>query len=178
MSASQFDPELYKCKAILLEDDETVLHGFYANNKGVRKETDCIWIDEHDPDVDDNYPMFYEINPYTICRNTGIKIKSEYVYEFDLVEFKNGMTAARMGYVDWDDYSKAYVIRTSLNSSQCVQLRLYDITVIGNIMLHKVDADRMQAYSDESESVHTPDVKVECRSTQRLNRIARQFLPK
>jgi len=178
MRTSKVDPELYKCKAISLSDDETVLNGYYSYHSSGSYRDHSILVDELDAEIGRVYANMYEINPYTICRNTGIKLKDEYLYEFDLVQYKNGLSSVSLGYIDWDDFKKSYVIRTSLNYSSCVEIRNYDLEVVGNVILNKDDCNRMQAYSDEREANHTPQQKVECRSTQRLNKLAKQFLPR
>lgn len=178
MRASRFDPELYKCKAILLEDDKTVLHGFYSYHSSKGHTSHSLYVDEFDHEMNDVYSTAYEINPYTLCRNTGIKIKNEYLYEYDLVLYKNGLAKPELGYVDFDDFQKSYVLRTSLNYTSYKELRLFDLEKVGNIVLFDDDYKRMQEYSDRRESNYSPEPRVECRSTQRLNKLAKQFLPR
>ncbi|MDO3682203.1 hypothetical protein [Paenibacillus ehimensis] len=178
MKTSEVDPDLYKCKAISLADDETVLHGYYSYHSSGSHNDHSILVDEYDDEIGRVYANMYEINPYTICRNTGIKIKNDYLYEFDLVLYRNGLSKSELGYVDFDDFQKSYVLRTSLNYTSYKELRLFDLEKVGNIVLSHDDYKRMQKYSDEREVNHTPQPKVECRSTQRLNKLAKQFIPR
>lgn len=118
-----------------------------------------------------------EINPYTLCRNTGIKVKDGYLYEYDLVHYSNGLSGKSLGYIDYDEYTKRWVIRTSVNYSSHADLSKYNIEILGNIVLSNDDYQRMQKYSDDRESNYSPQPRVECRSTQRLNKLAKEFLP-
>jgi len=174
---SRFEPEIFKCKAILLADDKTILHGFYSHHSSNNQTSHSLFIDEFDQEMDDIYPNCYDINPYTLCRNTGIRVRDEYLYEFDLVLYKNGFSNSELGYVAFDDFQKSYMLRTSLNYSSYKELRLYDLEVVGNITLNSDDGKRMQDYSDKRDDDYSPSPKVECRSTQKLNKIAKQFLP-
>lgn len=178
MKTNHCEPELFKCKAILLEDDKTILHGFYNYHSSNSHTSHNLFVNEFDHEMDDVYPNVYEINPYTLCRNTGIKLKNGYLYEFDLVWYSNGLSKRELGYVGFDDSQKSYVLRTSLNYNSYKELRLFNLEVIGNILLRNEDCKKMQEYSDKRDEEYSTDPKVECRSTQRLNKIAKQFLPR
>lgn len=178
MGTSQIETESFKCKAILLEDDKTVIHGFYSYHASKSHTSHNLFVDEFDQEMDDVYPSAYEINPYTLCRNTGIKVKNDYLYEFDLVLYSNGLSKSELGCVSFDDLQKSYVLRTSLNYSSYKELRLFNLEIAGNIVLNNDDYKRMQDYSDKRDNDYSPNPKVECRSTQRLNKLAKQFLPK
>ncbi|MEC0211858.1 hypothetical protein P4H70_23225 [Paenibacillus ehimensis] len=178
MNKSKFNPELYKCKAISLADNKTVLNGYYSYHSSGSYSDHSILVDEYDDEIGRVYANMYEINPYTICRNTGIKINNDYLYEFDLVLYRNGLSRPELGYVDFDDFQKSYVLRTSLNYTSYKELRLFDLEKVGNIVLSDDDYKRMQEYSDQRDSNYSPEPKVECRSTQRLNKLAKQFLPR
>jgi hypothetical protein len=178
MRLNNIDPELYKCKAIQLEDDTTILHGFYNYHSSKSHTSHSIYIDEFDNEMNDLYLTAHEINPYTLCRNTGIKINSDYLYEYDLVLYKNALTKPELGYVEYDDFKKSYVLRTSLNYTANKEIRLYDLEIVGNVVLVDADYMKMQECSDERDSNYSPEPKIECRSTQRLNKLAKQFLPR
>ncbi|MHB8077415.1 YopX family protein [Desulfosporosinus fructosivorans] len=170
------DYEIYKCKAVCLEDDETVVCGYYYRNE-------CNFIDDENMGYEERleFPTTtHEINYYTLCRNTGIKLPNgSYFYEYDLVEYTDGFNRSpKMGYIEWDDWSMAYRIRTSANYSSKVDIRAKDINVIGNVILYKDDMPRFQKYSDKVEENPTHDIRVECRSTQALNKKAKMFLPR
>lgn len=173
---SEFNPELYKCKAASMADDKTVICGFYYCNGA-----DFIDVPNDGYEKKLQYPSTaHAINPYTLCRNTGIQLPdSSYLYEYDIVEYGNGMSGQKLlGIIEFDDWHKSFCIRTSANYSSKVEIRKYALMVVGNVMLSDDDMQKFQAYSDEAEEKTTTDIKVECRSTQRLNKIARQFLPK
>jgi len=155
-----FCAELYKCKAVLLADDKTTVYGYY----------NCT--------CSGHFIDGYKINPYTLCRNTGIKLKARYLYEGDLIEYKNALSDWRMGFIAWDDFNKCFVIQSSINFSSKQNIRLFDIRIIGNITLNDADLLKMQAYSDKEEKNYRPEPIVECRSTQYLNKKAKRFLPR
>jgi hypothetical protein len=157
---SEFEKGLYKVKGVLLKDDSTIVHGYYNS----RDNTDFI----------DNY----EINPYTLCGNTGIKVKNEYLYENDLIEYKTGLTEWQMGFIEWDSFKNSYAIRTSLNFSSKKYIHGLEIKIIGNVTLNYSDMDIMQKYSDKEEANYKPEPQIECRSTQHLNKKSKMFLPR
>ena len=173
--SSEIDKELYKCKAVCMSDDETIVCGYYYTNA-------CDFIDVENIDYEKKikYPTTaHEINIYTLCRNTGIKLHdSTYLYEYDFVEYWNGLRSKQLGYIEWDDYSQRYRIRTSANYSSKIDIKGNNINVVGNVILYKNDMPKFQKYSDEREKNPTKDVTVECRSTQHLNKQAKMFLPK
>lgn len=172
----EFNPEIYKCKAVSMDNNKTVVCGFYYCNG-------CDFIDVPNDGYEGKlqYPSTaHAINPYTLCRNTGVQLPDKsYMYEYDLVEYGNGVSGQKLiGIIEFDDWHKTFRIRTSINYTSKVEIRKYAIKVIGNIVLFDEDMRKFQAYSDEMEKKSPTDVKVECRSTQHLNKIARQFLPK
>lgn len=167
-----FDAELYKCKGIKLEDDTTIVCGYYDYFEGVSK--------IYDYDSDTAYMYYFSINPYTLCRNTGIKINDDYLYEYDLVSYSNGINGSEeLGFIEWDDFKNSYSVRSSLNYSSKRQIHGLQIKIIGNIELNKTDFDQMQEYSNkQDENYKTPAMEPECRSTQHINKKLKQFLPK
>lgn len=171
-----FDAELYKCKGIELEDDTTIVCGYYDYFEKESK----IWVEKIDYETKDIYMDYIVINPYTLCRNTGIKINDGYLYEYDLISCSSGINGSeKMGFIEWDDFNNAYSVRSSLNYSSKRQIHGLQIKIIGNIELIKTDFDRMQEYSNkQDENYKTPAMEPECRSTQHINKKLKQFLPK
>ncbi len=155
-----FDAELYKCKAVLLTDDKTIICGYY-NRIGKQHFIDMA-----------------QINPYTLCRNTGKRVQHEYLYEGDLVEYRDGLSVWQMGFIDWDDFTNRFALRSSTNYSSRRDMRTMEMNIIGNIRLSHADMAKMQAYSDKQEQNYTPGGEPECRSTQYLNKKAKMFLPR
>lgn len=167
----RFPEELYKVKALSMIDNKVIVHGYYYKN--ICHFVD-VPIDNFEGKLD--YPtQAYEINPYTICRNTGIKAKDRYLYEYDLIEFNTGLSNTEVGYIEWDDYKNRYIIKTSLNYSGVRGIEGLNINIIGNIMLNDNDRDIMQEYSDKNDGV-VSNPGPECRSKQRLNKLAKQHL--
>lgn len=173
---SEFIPEIYKVKAVCMDDDEAVVCGYYYRNV-------CDFVDVENGDYEKGLECpttAYEVDPYTLCRNTGIKVGDECLYEFDLVTYKEPMgTKTCMGYVTFDLFTNSWCVRTSFNFSSKRALRSCgSVAVVGNVMLSGDDAKKFQDYSDADELDYKPEPTVECRSKQYLNRKAREFLPK
>lgn len=160
---SKFNSELYKCKAVQFSDDKTVLCGFYSEHGN-----------EHFIEAGENS---IAINPYTVCRNTGIPQETDFLYEGDLIEYCGGANW-EMGFIAWDDWGNTYSIRSSLNYSSKRSIKGNSIKVIGNIILNKKDFDKMQKYSDDQDSKCHYEPTIECRSKQHLNKMSREFLPR
>ena len=172
-AGSEFSPEIYKVKG--LTDEGIVLCGHLHMRYG---EIPCI--SQFSPDEPSSHTEWWEVSPYTLCRNTGIPAGKDYFYEFDLISYREPMGSKDcMGYITFDLFSNSWCVRTSFNFSSKRGLRsCVNAAVIGNVMLSDEDAKRFQKYSDAEECGYRPEPNVECRSTQHLNRQAKQFLPK
>ena len=159
------DKDLYKCKAIVNKEPFNTVCGYYY----------CGEMDI----IIDGCGIKHAINPYSLCRNTGIKINNTYLYEFDLIEYGGGLSNPEMGFIEWDSFNNSYGIRSSLNYTGRRKLKGNKITIIGNIALNDDDYEKMQVYSvKQDESYKGITVEPECRSTQYLNKKMKQFLPK
>lgn len=168
----EFTEELYKVKALTIVD-EKIVHGYYYKNV-------CHYVDVPNENFEEKleHPIkTFEINPYTICRNTGIKINNSYLYEFDLIEYSNGVSRPEVGFVEWDNFNNRYSIRSSLNYKGRREMKSYKINIIGNMVLMDDDYTKMQKYSDKTDAI-VSSPEPECRSKQRLNKLAKQHLPR
>lgn len=168
---AKFDVNLYKVKALTLPWD------YQLDNP--REKEKVVWGFLHQIDGE-VYVDKEQINPYTICRNTGIKVNGEYLYEEDLVRFGSGVSPIEIGIVVWDEYEKAWCIQSNTNFSGRTPIRNKNIMeIIGNYALSEKDGKMFQVYSDKEDAKYT-GIKgdTECRSKQRLNKISKQFLPK
>lgn len=163
-----FDPDLYKVKAIALPDNfnsdlkRKIICGFLyqkGNNEYVKNDNEDRWV-----------------NPYTICRNTGVKIKGVYLYENDLVN----VDSKGVGRIVWGDFEKAWCIQTNANYSGRSPIRRQYITeIIGNYTLSDDDANMFQKYSDDEDAKYSGiKSEPECRSTAHINKLAKQFMPR
>ena len=128
---SEFDTELYKVKAVFLQDEtEPIITGYYYQDKHGRE-----FI------IGDDF-KHYEINPYTLCRNTGIKTGNDYLYEYDIVSYFEPMRDKKQyGFIDFDEFYKCFIVRTGI---ECRATRLLrDCSKIEfanrNIVLNEVD---------------------------------------
>lgn len=138
----KFDVELYMVKGIWVQDEENpIITGFYRKDKHGRhficpKDCECI--------------LGYETNPYTLCRNIGIKTKDgEYLYENDVVQYTPVMSSnIEYGYVDFDEYYQGYCIRTGIEHRGTRAFRdCSDIKRTGkNIVLCDDDYEWFQKY--------------------------------
>ena len=128
---AEFDTELYKVKAVFLQDEtEPIITGYYYQDKRGRE-----FI------IGDDF-KHYEINPYTLCRNTGIKTGNDYLYEYDIVSYFEPMRDKKQyGFIDFDEFYKCFIVRTGI---ECRATRLLrDCSKIEctnrNIVLKEVD---------------------------------------
>lgn len=103
---SEFNSELYKVKGVWLQDEtEPIITGYYYQDKHSRE-----FI------IGEDF-KHYEINPYTLCRNTGIKIGDSYLYENDIVSYFEPMRDKKQyGFIDFDDFYKCYIVRTGIET--------------------------------------------------------------
>jgi hypothetical protein len=171
-----FDPDLYKIKALTIPPDfqsdvcmekEKVVCGFLYQINGV----EVVKVDERDA---------IDINPNTVCRNTGVKVKGVYLYEKDLVKHGSSINQGEIGIVVWDDFKKEWCIQSNANFSGRSPLRQKNIIeIIGNYALSKDDADMFQKYSDDEDVKYSGiGREPECRSAAHINKLAKQFLPR
>ena len=72
---------MYMFKAISM-DEEKVYHGYFCSNERKGK------IDQEGTN--------HNINPYTICRNTGVKCEGVWLHEFDLVEYESNFNRMKL----------------------------------------------------------------------------------
>lgn len=157
---AEFDKELYMCKALTLLNDELV-QGFYTNY-----EKKHIIL---------NGSIGRNVNPYTICRNTGIKKNNTYLYENDLLEYSTAFDKG-MAMVEFDELRCRYMLRTNLDYSARADIEKYTIKVIGNVALSDDDMKRFAEYSKNQS--YTKNVEPECRSKAHINKKSKEFLPK
>lgn len=128
---SEFNADLYKVKGVFMQDEtEPIITGFYYQDKHGRG---FIIADDF---------KHYEINPYTLCRNTGIKIGDNYLYEYDIVSYFEPMRDKKQyGFIDFDDYYKCYIVRVGIEHRATRLLRdCAKIEYVNrNIVLNEVD---------------------------------------
>lgn len=160
---AEFDSTLYLSKALDLDHDRVVVGYYKANYKHF------IF------DVFADVPHDVEINPYTMCRNTGIKKNGTHLYEFDLVEYSTAFDKG-LAIIEFDEMRCRYMLRFNLEYSSKGDIDKYNIKVIGNIALNDGDMKRFSDYSKNQK--FEKDVEPECRSKAHINKKIKEFLPK
>ena len=170
-----FDKELFKVKARVASDEDyvtptdKVVHGFYY------RLADFDFVDVENEGYAERLEYqneYYCIACDTLCRNTGIKVKGRYVYEYDLVMYGSSTTRECMGMIVWNELQRQYGIQTSsIYNNFSTQINCIN-EIIGNCRLSDKDAAIFQEYSENEEKKYKGyDPVVECRSKQHLNRI-------
>ncbi len=137
MKAEPFNYDLQLVKAITTGfDEDTVVTGYYHCRHDPENESKYIpYVNPKDDD------LFYEVNPYTVCRNSGIKdIKGNYIYEYDLLKLNHGLKRSSYGYLVWEEFYKAWKIRQYTEYGGVSDVSDYRIEVVGNIILNNYDA--------------------------------------
>jgi hypothetical protein len=136
--AKPYDSNLSLIKAMMCDERGTILKGFYCNDNG-----------KHYLKIPDR-PMVVPINPYTVCRNSGIKDKNgNFVFEYDLLKLTHGMKNPCFGFLVWDEFYKAWKIRRRTDRTAYSNIDNWTIEAIGNIVL--LDADAEIIYKQEKE---------------------------
>ena len=160
---AEFDSCLYLMKALDVDYDRVIVGYYKANYKHFMF------------DIFEDIPHDVEINPYTLCRNTGIKKNGKYLYENDLVEYSTAFDKG-MAMVEFDELRCRYMLRTNLDYSARADIEKYTIKVIGNVALRDDDMKRFAEYSKNQS--FTKNVEPECRSKAHINKKAKEFLSK
>lgn len=161
---SEFNSELYKVKGVWLQDEtESIITGFYYQDKHSRE-----FI------IGEDF-KHYEINPYTLCRNTGIKKNGKYLYENDLVEYSTAFDKG-LGIIEFDEMRCRYMLRFNLDYSSRGDIDKYNIKVVGNVALSDDDMKKFAEYSKKQK--FEKDIEPECRSKSHINKKTKEFLPK
>ena len=148
---SKFNSELYMVKGIFEQDEENpIIKGYY-------------WQDEHKRSFIMCDGKNYETNPYTLCKNAGIQVGNDYLYEYDVIQFsKPMMNDVRYGYIEYDELRKAYVVVTGIEQRAMMEFRdcCYIKPTDKNIILSNSDyqwfADWEKAEYEKSKG-HTID---------------------
>ena len=160
---AEFDSCLYLMKALDADYDRVVVGYYKANYKHFMF------------DVFADIPHDVEINPHTLCRNTGIKKNGIYLYENDLVEYSTAFDKG-LAIIEFDEMRCRYMLRFNLDYSSRGDIDRYNIKVVGNVALSDDDMKRFAEYSKNQ--IFTKDVEPECRSKAHINKRAKEFLPK
>ena len=97
-----------------------------------------------------------KVNPYTICRNSGITDKNGFfVFEYDLLKLTHGLKSPCYGFLVWDEFYKSWKIRRRTDRTAYNNVDEWTIEVVGNIVLDDEDAEiifRQEATEDSEET--------------------------
>ena len=98
---TKFDNEIYKVKGLWAQDDEIVIKGFYCEDEHGR-----MFI------VDEEEFKYYEVNPYTLCKNSLLKSKDgEFLYEYDVVACQSPFNdKVEYAYIEFNEIYQCYVL--------------------------------------------------------------------
>lgn len=147
----EFNCDLYKVKGTFIQDEtEPMITGYYYQDEYGRH-----FI------VDDEEFKHYETSPYSLCRNTGVKLKnSSYIpYEYDLLSYKEPFGSKNMiGYLQFNEQIKSWVLITSSITQQYRTLdKCCDLLYTGrNILIDDGDMEWFEEYSKKEYEKSTP----------------------
>ena len=152
---NEFNTDLYTVKGVFLPSEtDTYVIGFYYQNK----EGKHFIIEEESFER-------YEVNPFTLCRNTGLEIKNcSYVpYEYDVFSYNEPMrNGAFFGYLEFNQSIKSYVLVTNSETNQYRTLdKCCNLSYTGrNVLVSDEDMKWFVEYSKreyEKSKSHTID---------------------
>lgn len=107
-------------------------------------------------DIFADIPHDVEINPYTVCRNSGIKDKNgKFVFEYDLLKLTHGLKQSCFGFLVWDESYKSWKIRRRTDRTAYCNLDDWTIESVGNIILNDSDAEIIYQQEKEEDAKET-----------------------
>lgn len=131
-----YDGDLSLVKALISENDKLII-GHYSQVKDPNSEKTLHYVKEP------TNPNFYEVNPYAICRNSGIKDKDgKFIFEYDLLKISNYFNQdEQYGFLVWEDFYKAWKIRRFTEFGGTCDVSKFKVETVGNILLCDADAE-------------------------------------
>lgn len=123
-----YDSDLSLVKAKCLKTDEVVCGYYYKDNNSHRVR---------------NSAGVFEVNPYAISRNSGIKDKKgKFIFEYDLLKISNYFNQdEEYGFLVWEDFYKTWKIRRFTEFSGSCDVSKFKVEAVGNIVLCDADAE-------------------------------------
>lgn len=139
-----FNPEYTVIKARLngyAEDgeDEKIIEGYYMPKIKIFENGEKAQVDYVCDKNETENPQWYEINSYTICRNTGLKDKnSKFMFEYDLVKlYLNGQFEG-YAYIEFSEFYQGFIARTNSGGFYYMNCGK-SFEIIGNVVLNDED---------------------------------------
>lgn len=138
-----YNSSLSLVKALNMQDKEVCGYYIVYEKKSLVKIPEVSW-------------EAVQINPYTVCRNSGIKDKNgKFVFEYDLLKLTHGMKSSCYGFLVWDEFYKSWKIRRRTDRTAYNNVDEWTIEVVGNIVLNDADAEvifKQEKAEDSEES--------------------------
>ena len=107
-------------------------------------------------DIFADIPHEIEVNPYTVCRNSGITDKNnKFIFEYDLLKLTHGLKATCYGFLVWDEFYKSWKIRCRTDRTSYQDIDKWTVEVIGNIVLNDADAEIIYQQEKEDDAKET-----------------------
>ena len=144
INSAPYNSNLSLVKALDVDTGKPVC-GFYS-----LKDKGCFIHNFSDPYSE------IQINPYTVCRNSGIKDKNgKFVFENDLLKLTHSLKSTVYGYLVWDEFYRSWKIRRRTDITAYINIDEFVIESIGNIVLSDDDLSVILEQEKEEDSQGT-----------------------
>lgn len=144
INSAPYNSNLSLVKALDVDTGKPVC-GFYS-----LKDKGCFIHNFFDPYSE------IQINPYTVCRNSGIKDKNgKFVFENDLLKLTHSLKSTVYGYLVWDEFYRSWKIRRRTDITAYINIDEFVIESIGNIVLSDDDLSVILEQEKEEDSQGT-----------------------
>lgn len=152
-NANEYESQLSLVKALSLSNNEEVC-GYYQRFKDKHF---VYWSD-------DNSAGIFDINPNTVCRNSGIfDRKGNFIYEFDLLKVTGFGKKEHYAFLEWSVFYRCWQLKSSLAYASSADVRSQTLEVVGNILLNESDFEKIIKQDEAEEKRETFIDNSDCR---------------